>query len=206
MAYVLPVYPVPRRYVILRYTVDNIDKCQTHLFSVARALGVQSREMWQVIPRLLSDQLEIAFRPARANQAHATPQKVIVFHVFTSPAVFEVPQQLSKARQPLYNSRASRFSLSDSHVWCFCVWVRERACVCVCVVVGSYSSRNQEHNFKNRGGAVQLFLLFFILATRMLPAAAAAAAVCHHGVVFIHSLQVTIKTNLLAELKHQAPN
>ena len=28
------------------------------------------------------------------------------------------------------NSRASRFSLCDSHERCFCVWAREYACVC----------------------------------------------------------------------------
>ena len=43
--------------------------------------------------------------------------------------VVEVPQQLSMAGQPRYNSRDSMFSLCDCHERCFCVWARERACV-----------------------------------------------------------------------------
>ena len=41
--------------------------------SVARALGVQSREVWQVIVGLLSDKL---LTPCRGNQAHAKPPRM----------------------------------------------------------------------------------------------------------------------------------
>ena len=51
-----------------------------------------------------------------------------------SAVVFDLPQQPSKAWQPRYNSRASSFSLCDSHERCFRVWVRERARVCVRVI------------------------------------------------------------------------
>ena len=47
-----------------------------------------------------------------------------------SAVVFDLPQQPSKAWQPRYNSRASSFSLCDSHERCFCVWVREEAYMC----------------------------------------------------------------------------
>ena len=80
--------------------------------------------------RNLANNHGIAFRPAinGANRAHANPQNVLfIFHL--SAAVFEVPQQPSKARQPRYNSRASSFSRCDSHERCFCVWVRAHACV-----------------------------------------------------------------------------
>ena len=64
----------------------------------------------------------IAFRPARANQAHATPS----LFLFLPLLVFlHVPQQPSKSRQPRYNtSRALSFSLCGSHERCFCVWIR----------------------------------------------------------------------------------
>ena len=74
----------------------------------------------------------IVFPPARANHAHANPPNVIcsIFHLST--AAFEVPEQLLKARQPRYNTRASIFSLCDNHERCFCVWVHERVTVRVC--------------------------------------------------------------------------
>ena len=132
---------------------------------VARALGLQNRQIWQVTTGSLSDQVE----PTRPMH---TPQMPF-FH--SSPlcvAVFEVPQQPSNTRQPRYNNRASSFSLCDSHERCVCMCVRERACVCTCAIVGSYSSRNQEHILKNTS-AIQLLLLFFIFAMLL-----AAAAVC----------------------------
>ena len=107
--------------------------------------------------RNLARNLGIAFRPARADQAHATPQNIISF--LTSLELF----QLSKGRQPRYNSRASSFSLRDSHERCSCVWVRE--CVCVRVIrILQYSgigSRNTVSRTET-GGAVQFSLLFFI--------------------------------------------
>ena len=106
--------------------------------------------------RNLANNHGIAFRPAinGANRAHANPQNVLfIFHL--SAAVFEVPQQPSKARQPRYNSRASSFSRCDSHERCFLC-----ARVCVCVILGAYSSsRNQEQSVSRR--EVQFQLLFF---------------------------------------------
>ena len=119
---------------------------------MARALGVQSREIWQVTTGSLSDQLE--------SLSHFSPLYA---------AVFQVAQQRSKARHPRYNSHASRSPLCDSHERCFCVWVREHACVCVCVIVGSYSSRNQEQSQEQRCHSAFNALLL---------SGAAAAAVC----------------------------
>ena len=89
---------------------------------MVRALGVQSRVIWHVIAGLLSDQR----KPTRSMQ---TPKMPFFSFLPLVAAVFEVPHQSSKARQTWYSSRASRFSLRDSHEWCFCVQVRERACV-----------------------------------------------------------------------------
>ena len=94
-------------------------KCGFRPGSVARALGVQSREIWQVIAGLRSDQLE----PTRSMQ----PPKyfLLVLHFASlSAAVREVPQQLLKARQPRSNSRDSSFFLGDSHEQCMCMCVR----------------------------------------------------------------------------------
>ena len=101
-------------------------KCRSRPGSVALALGVQSREIWQVIAGLLSDQLE----STRPMQAPKCPLYISFFHL--SPASFEVTHQLSKARQQRYNSRASSVSLCDSPERYFCVRIRVRACVCVC--------------------------------------------------------------------------
>ena len=90
------------------------------------------RVLWAFKSRSLAINHEIAFRLARANQAHATPQNAIFNFSPLSTAVLEVPQQPSKARQPRYNSRASSFSLCDSHERRFCAWVRERVWVRVC--------------------------------------------------------------------------
>ena len=78
--------------------------------SVARAPGVLSREIWQVIARLLSDQLN------RPNQAMQHPQKGPFFLSFfhLSAAVQQVTQQPSEGKQSRYNSHASNFFLCDS--------------------------------------------------------------------------------------------
>ena len=101
------------------------------------------------------------------------------FHFFL--LLFFKSQPLVKARQPRYNSRASSFSLCDSHERWFCVWVRERAYVCEWVTaVDLYNSRDQEHSSLKNTGTVQPFLLFFIFAMLF-----AAAAVClYHTVSF----------------------
>ena len=64
----------------------------------------------------------VVLRRARANQADANPPKLLVFPFFRLSLLLflEVPQQLSKARQPGYNSRVSSVSLCDSHERCFC--------------------------------------------------------------------------------------
>ena len=100
-------------------------KCGSWPGSVARARGVKSREIWQVVAGLLSDELKQT-RPMQ------TPKTSMFFIFHISAAVSEVPHQQSKARQPRYNSRASSFPLCDSHELCFCVWVRELSCVCMC--------------------------------------------------------------------------
>ena len=69
--------------------------------------------------RSLASNHGIAFQPARANQAHAIYNTAFSFFFSISGAVFEVPQQPSKARQPRYNSHASSFFLC--HELCFCV-------------------------------------------------------------------------------------
>ena len=96
-------------------------------------VGLRGARSGRSKSRHLASNRGIAFRRTRANQAHGNPQHAIYVIIFPSfhlsAAVFEVPQQPSKARQPLSNSRASSFSLCDSHEGCFCVWARERACV-----------------------------------------------------------------------------
>ena len=76
-------------------------KCGSRPGSVARALGVQSREIWQVIAGLLCNQLE----PTRPTQ---TPKMSFCscFSPLSAAAVSEVPQKpsKSKAKQPRYNS------------------------------------------------------------------------------------------------------
>ena len=126
---------------------------------VARALGVQSRETWQVIAGLVSDQLEPT-RPMQTPKMFFPPSFLHLQYI--SAAVYEVPQQPSKVRQSRHNSRASTCSLSDSHERCFCVWVRER--VRVCVIVGSYSRKNQEQSEEQVPFSF-FFSLFFIFAT-----------------------------------------
>ena len=71
----------------------------------------------------------IAFRRARAKQAHENPH--LSFFIFSPLFRSAAVQQPSKATQPRYNStRASSFSLCDNHVRCFCVRVCARVCVC----------------------------------------------------------------------------
>ena len=90
--------------------------------SVARALGIQSRGELALFAGSLSAQPD----PSRSME---TP-KLVTFPFFhLSASVSEAPQQLSKAGELPYNSRASSFPLCDSHERCFCVCVRERACV-----------------------------------------------------------------------------
>ena len=134
--------------------------------SVARVLGVQSRAIWQVFPGSLSDELE---RTRRCGN----PQSVrfFSFSFFTSLLLFLKYLQLSKARQPRYNSRASSFSLCDSHERCSCVLVT--ACVRV-VNIGSDSSRNQEHSQEQRCRSA--FFCSFSFFLRVL--SAAPAVVC----------------------------
>ena len=79
-----------------------------------------------------------------------------------------MPQQLPKARHPRYNSRASSFSLCDSHERCFCVCVRERACVCVFVFIGFYSSRNQEQSQEERSNSAFFLSCSFFLCCLLL--------------------------------------
>ena len=69
--------------------------CGSRPGPVSRALGVQRSQN-------LASNHRIAFRPAtvRVNQARASPHAVILFIFQLSAAVFEVPQQPSKARQP----------------------------------------------------------------------------------------------------------
>ena len=128
--------------------------------SVARALGVQSRETWQVIAGLVSDQLEPT-RPMQTPKMFFPPSFLHLQYI--SAAVYEVPQQPSKVRQSRHNSRASTCSLSDSHERCFCVWVRER--VRVCVIVGSYSRKNQEQSEEQ----VPFSFFFFLSFSFLLP-------------------------------------
>ena len=78
----------------------------------------------------------IAFRPAKANQAHANPKNVDFFFIVSplSAAVFEVPQQPSKAivgSHAIYNSRASKIKhfVTDTNGASACGLLRVRVCV-----------------------------------------------------------------------------
>ena len=103
----------------------------------------------------------IAFRPATQSKpgpCMRTPQMPCISLPST---VFEVLQQLSEARQPRYNSRASGFSLCDSHERCFCVWFRELACVRVCHCRILYKSRNHEQSQEHRCHSAFFFIFHF---------------------------------------------
>ena len=76
--------------------------------SVARALGAQSREIWQGTTGSVSDQLE----PTGPIQTPTTS----CFHYHLSAVLIQAPQQPSKARKPRrYSNRASSFCLCESH-------------------------------------------------------------------------------------------
>ena len=95
--------------------------------------------------RNLASNRRIAFRPAGANQAHANPKNVRKKKEKEKPCCcFCVPQQMRKARQPRYNSRAISFSLTATNGTCACRFVSVRGCVCA--IAGSCSSRNQEQS------------------------------------------------------------
>ena len=96
--------------------------------SVARALGVQSCAICQVITWSFSAELE----PARPMETPKRPFFPFIFSPLYA-AVSEGPQQPSRARKPQYSSRASSFSLCDSHERCFCacVFVSVRVLSCV---------------------------------------------------------------------------
>ena len=94
--------------------------------SVARDLGVQSREIWQGIAELLSDLLE---QPGTCK-----PPKSFFFFFPLSAAVLEVPQQCQKARQPRpwYHSHALLFPLHQPRTVLLrvCEFVSVRVCAC----------------------------------------------------------------------------
>ena len=110
---------------------------------------------------------EIVLRRARDNQAHGIPQNChlfFVFPVFLAPLFVFLKYHSRRQRLGSHGtSRASSFPLCDSHERCFCVCTRKHAyvCVCVCVIIGSFSSRSQEHGFKKRC-AIQLFFSLFL--------------------------------------------
>ena len=84
------------------------------------------------VARDLASSHGIAFRRARATQAHENPNVIYLYiyiHVFTSLFLKYHSSRQRLYRQQRYNSRASSFSLCDSHERCCCVCVRERACV-----------------------------------------------------------------------------
>ena len=124
-------------------------KCGSRPGSVARALDLQSREIWQLTRGSLSDELD--------DQAHRNVQNVIsCLLVLRSAAVYQyllqVPHQPSHAiyfdlTQPRYNSSiripgsSSSFSLCDrlNHA---------SACVCVSSKDLTASSRNYQHKMR----------------------------------------------------------
>ena len=138
------------------------------------------RVLWAFKVANLAINRGIAFRPARAIQAHANPQEVFFFlvHLFQLSLLLFLKYQISRQRLGSHGTTAAlqAFAFVTATNGAFaCGFVRVR--VCACVIVGSYSSSNQEHSLKNRG-AIQLLLLFFIFA--ML-----SAAVClYHTISF----------------------
>ena len=75
--------------------------------------------------RNLANNHGIAFRPPRANKAHANPQNQSSISATGNILFFRLWLLLLR-----YNSRDSSFSLYDSDERCFCVWARVsmRAC------------------------------------------------------------------------------
>ena len=91
--------------------------------------------------------MEIEFRRQKIRAAFVVQHflSTSTSQLFFSPisaAVFEVPQQLSKARQfklfPFVTA-------TDGASACGFVSVRVCACACECVIAASYGSKNQEH-------------------------------------------------------------
>ena len=88
-------------------------KCGSRPGSVARALGVQSRDR---------------FPTSSSQPGPFKPQMLYLFYFSPlSAAVFEVPQQPSKARQPRYNSRAIPFVTATNGASA-CGFVSVRVC------------------------------------------------------------------------------
>ena len=89
-------------------TCTSRRKCGFRQGSVARALGVQSRKIWQVIAGGPSAELE----PSKPMGNPSCRVSYFLFFIrLPLAAVSQVPQQPSLARQPRYNSRASNLSL-----------------------------------------------------------------------------------------------
>ena len=98
-------------------------------FSIARALSVQSRD--------LASNCGEVFRPARAKHVYINPELLTCpcFHHRCSLVLVLKyrSKQHSKARKLRYHSRASSFSLCDSHERCCCVCTY-RTCACLTAV------------------------------------------------------------------------
>ena len=143
--------------------------------SVARALGVPSPAIWQVVAGSLSAELE----PTRPMDI---PKLSSLFTFFTSLLLF-LKCHSSRQRLGRYGTTAAlqafpSVTAPNGASGCVC----ERARVCLSVIEASYSSKNQEHSSLTTRGALQYFLLFFIFT--MLSAAAAAAVCLYHTVRF----------------------
>ena len=119
-------------------------KCGSRPGSVARTLGVQGREIWQVTTGSLSDQLE----PTRLVQ---TPKTLFCHFSPLCCCFFRCHSSRQSIGSHGTTPALQAFPFCDSHERCFCVWVRERAvCVRVCHCRILQRSRNQEQSQKQR--------------------------------------------------------
>ena len=131
-------------------------KCGSRPGSVARALGVQSREIWQVTTGSLYDQLE----PTRPVQTPITSfssfftSLLLILKYYNTAAV---KGYAARVQQPCFHGttatrQAFPFKTAANGAFA-CGFVS--VLVCACVIKASYRSRIQEHSLKNRG-AIQL--------------------------------------------------
>ena len=150
----------------LRGTQEAHRYITTHAWIPAELCGTCSGRSK---PLSLASNHGIAFRPARANQARANPKNVSKFFIF-SPLMLFLKYHNSCERLGNQGTTAAALQafpfVTATNGASKCGFMRVCACACVClsVIVASYSSRKQDHSFRNKG-ANNIFLFFFILAT-----------------------------------------